>query len=123
MQGNASITPKQEHLLAALLAGSTVADAAATCNVNESTVYRWLKDDTFQATYQTARRAAFNETLLSLLDGTATALGVLRDAMKDGETYGVRVNAARIWLEHALHLYKEEEHEARIAALEARSIP
>ncbi len=120
MQGNASITPKQEHLLAALMAGSTIVDAAAACNVNESTAHRWLKEDAFQNAYQAARRAAFDETLLALMSGTATALKTLYEAMKNGETYAVRVNAARIWLEQALHVHKMEDLEARIAALEGR---
>jgi transposase-like protein len=120
MQGNASITPKQEHLLAALMAGSTVADAASRCNVNESTAYRWLKNETFQSTYQAARRAAFNETLLELMSGTAKALKVLRDAMDNGESYAVRVRAAQIWIEHALQLHKMEDLDERLSRLEER---
>jgi phage terminase small subunit len=118
MAENGSLTAKQERLLAALMAGSTIVDAAKAANIAERTAHRWLKDDAFQVAYKAARRAAFDETLLALMTGTATALKVLFDAMKNGETYAVRVNAARIWLEHALQVHKNEEHEARIVALE-----
>ncbi len=119
MQGNASITPKQEHLLAALMAGSTIVDAAAACNINESTAHRWLKEDAFQNAYQAARRAAFDETLLALMTGTATALKTLHEAMKNGEGYAVRIRAAAIWLEHAIAIHKVSEIEEQIAELRA----
>ncbi len=119
MQGNASITPKQEHLLAVLMAGSSIVDAAAACNINESTAHRWLKEDAFQNAYQAARRAAFDETLLALMSGTATALKTLLEAMKNGEGYAVRIRAAAIWLEHAIAIHKVSEIEEQIAELRA----
>lgn len=39
------LTPAQQLVLSALLAGSSMTEAAAAGNVDRSTVYRWLRDD------------------------------------------------------------------------------
>jgi len=119
MQANTSLTAKQERLIAALLANASVVDAAKACKINESTAYRWLKLSHFQDAYKAARRAAFDELLLALMTGTGTALKVLHEAMKQGETHSVRVRAAQIWLEQAIAVHKMSELEAEIAELRA----
>lgn len=66
MQGNASITPKQEQFISLLLEGLSISDAATTCKVNESTAYRWLKQATFQSAYEAMRKRLLNHSLTAL---------------------------------------------------------
>jgi len=66
MPENASLTAKQERVIAALLRGATIADAATDCKVNESTIYRWFKLPVFQQAYETARKQVLNRSLTSL---------------------------------------------------------
>jgi len=66
MQGNASLTPKQEQFISLLLQGSTIVNAATACNINESTAHRWLKQVQFQEAYEAARKRLLNLSLTTL---------------------------------------------------------
>ncbi len=66
MRGTASLTPNQERVIAALLQGSSIVDAARACKVNESTVHRWFKDALFQQEYDAARKRLLSHSLTSL---------------------------------------------------------
>lgn len=70
-----SLTPSQERALTALLAGKTVTDAAATAEVDRTTVHRWLKEDfAFQAALNRSRRdlrEALQARLLGLAEKAA----------------------------------------------------
>ncbi len=121
MNENVSLTAKQERLLSALVQGSTIVDAAKSCQIAERTAHRWLRDEAFQQAYKQARKEAFEKALAMLMTGTGTALKVLLEAMKDKNSpYAVRVRAAQIWLEQAIAVHKNAELEERIAELEAR---
>lgn len=72
----ADLTPAQLAALGALLAGQSVTAAAGAASVDRATLYRWLKDPAFAATYNHGRAdlwAATENRLLSLAD-RATAV-------------------------------------------------
>lgn len=90
MQQNATLTgepgdlmPRQERVVAALLAGSTVTHAAELARVDRSTVHRWLRSDwNFQATLNRARRE-FRDGLRASLESVGEiAVQKVREAIE-----------------------------------------
>src|SRR5256885_3140608 len=53
------LTPKQEQLIASLVAGNIIAVAAKAVGIGERTAYRWLKLPHFQVAYRDAKQVAF----------------------------------------------------------------
>jgi hypothetical protein len=74
------LSPAQEQVLMALLAGRTVTDAAKAGNVDRTTVYRWLRRPdlyTFRSVLDRKRlelRQAMSARLLALLPKAADCL-------------------------------------------------
>jgi AcrR family transcriptional regulator len=63
-----TLDPNQLTVLEALLAGSSITDAAAAVGVSRTTVHRWLKDDfLFRAEVNSARHT-LRQTSLARLD-------------------------------------------------------
>src|SRR5712692_5861130 len=57
---------KHEQAIAALLAEPTLGSAARRCGVSETTLWRWLQDEEFQAAYKAARRSVVDAATTSL---------------------------------------------------------
>jgi hypothetical protein len=88
--------PAQYRAIGALLAGSTVTDAAKSAGVSRATVHRWLAGDPdFMAAYNMARREAA-EALRQRLRGMGhEAVEALRELLTDRDTPpAVRLRAA-----------------------------
>jgi uncharacterized protein (UPF0147 family) len=123
MQGNAShsekTTPKQDKLIAALLAGQTIMTAAAVAGCNETTAHAWLKLPHVRAAYQEAQRQIFDDAVNQLMLSTADARATLDTIMKDPEVPpAVRVRAGQILLEKSIELHKMSDLERKVATLE-----
>ena|SRR5256885_5854962 len=113
------LTPKQEQLIASLVAGNIIAVAAKAVGIGERTAYRWLKLPHFQVAYRDAKQVAFNEKLDKLRDGVSIALKTLLKHMTNEETpANVQVRCAQIWLEQSIEIHKMSELEARLQELE-----
>jgi hypothetical protein len=82
------LTPAQEKVLAALLAGRSVTDAATAGEVDRTTVHRWLKEDFgFQAALNRSRRQlreAMHSRLMALAEKAAET--VERAISADGDS-------------------------------------
>ena len=77
-----TLDPSQLTVLEALLAGSTITDAAATVGVSRTTVHRWLKDDYLFRAEVNAARHALRQTSLARLDALCErSIEVLRGAL------------------------------------------
>jgi transposase len=57
------LTPKQAQLIAALVVGNSIVDAAKAVGIGEKTAHRWLKQPAFDQAYQDAKQAVFNQSL------------------------------------------------------------
>src|SRR5262245_41209465 len=115
------LTPTQELALVALLNEPTIAAAAVTAGVSESTLYRWLREPAFAAEYQRARREAVRQAVAQVQRVSWAAVSVLMQLMVDKTAApSVRLNAASKILDLAIRAVELEDMEARIAALEAR---
>jgi len=123
MPGHGEKLPRRkEQAISALLLHATLSEAAAALAVDESTLRRWLREDTaFQTAYRDARRAVVQQAITQVQRATGEAVETLRNIMQDAEApASSRVVAARVVLDMSLHTIEIEDLEQRVAALEAQ---
>jgi phage terminase small subunit len=114
------LTPKQEQLIAALVAGNSIVVAAKATGIAEKTAHVWLKKPFFKQAYKDAKQTAFEDTLGKLRDGTSIALKTLLKHMTHEDTPPqVQVRAAQIWLEQSIQIHKIEDLEKNLAEIAA----
>lgn len=109
----AELTPRQEEAIAALLACASVQAAAGRVQIGRTTLYRWLKDETFLTVYQKARRQAMSWVPGRLQHLTGKAIHTLEHILDDPEAPArARVSAARTVLEFASRreIHSEDNH-------------
>ena len=115
---------KQEQTIAALLTCDSISAAATREGISEATVYRWLKDPTFEHAYRQARKEVVQHAIGQLQRATGTAVQVLVTIMEDtAASAGARVSAARTILERSEQSLLVEDLEARLTALEQQLRP
>jgi uncharacterized protein YycO len=110
------LTPKQEMLIAALIAGNTIAVAAKAVGVGERTAYTWLKQPLFQQEYQAAKQVAFNEILEEFRNDVSVAIQTLKRNMTEAAPY-VQVQAAKIWLDMTFSTHQNDNLEQKHAEI------
>jgi DNA-binding MurR/RpiR family transcriptional regulator len=109
-----------DHALAALLVQPTIAAAAESAGVSETTLMRWMQEPQFAGRYREARAQLVVQTGAALQRASSGAVATLQAVMEDSEApASARVSAARAVLELALRAREQEELSARIEALEA----
>ena len=113
------LTIRQEKAIAALLSCRTVAEAAKLAQVGERSIYRWLKQDTFQSHLRRARRQALSQALGRLQQVADRAVDTLDTILDDKKaTTASRVSAVRAALRYACHGIEIDDFEERLAAVE-----
>ena len=113
------LTVRQEKAIAALLSCRTVAEAAKLAQVGERSIYRWLKQDTFQSHLRRARRQALSESLGRLQQVADRAVDTLDTILDDKKaTAASRVSAVRAAFRFACHGIEIDDFEERLAAVE-----
>lgn len=116
MQG---LPQKQTKAIISLLSCRTVSEAATQAGVNESTVWRWMREEAFQDALQEAKQRMVAQAIIQLQQATGEAVGTLRGIMADSEApASARVTAAKAVLDMAVKAIKMEELEARLINLE-----
>ena len=70
-------TANREKALTALLAHSTIVEAAQTSGLNEKTLRRYLADAEFQKEFRAARRSIFEQNIVRLQSLHAGAVDAL----------------------------------------------
>ena len=114
-----NLTPKQENAIVALLGANTVKGAAEAAGVSRTTIYQWLKKDTFREALRTAQHVAIDAASTRLAQGLGEAIEQLHKIITSEETgEGVRRLACSDWIGFALRLREFAVLEARIEALE-----
>ena len=97
------LTPRQEEAIAALLTCANVQEAARKVQIGRTTLYRWLKDETFLAAYKEARHQAMSWVPGRIQRLVGKAVHTLEHILDDPEAPApARVNAARAVLEFTL---------------------
>lgn len=116
MQG---LPQKQTKAIVSLLSCRTIQEAATQAGVNESTIWRWMRDQAFQKALQEAKHRIVAQAILQLQQATGEAVETLRTIITDNEApANSRVSAAKTVLDFAVKALKMEDIEARIKALE-----
>ena len=103
MRGHGTkLTRKLEDAVAAMLTQRTVEEAARSVGISIATLMRWQKLPAFQELFQAGRRAAYEQAVARLQQGTSAAATTSLRTMIDPQTpASVRVRAAEAVFNHA----------------------
>src|SRR5687767_3659604 len=85
---SSTISSKQEKAIIALLNEPTTKEAAIAAGVSEVTLWRWLQDKEFRASYMEARRLAVQRAIARIQAVTSEAVETLREVMNDKAAKG-----------------------------------
>ncbi len=121
MKGHgAKFERKHEEAVAALLTQRNMEEAAKSVGISTNTLLSWTKVPEFQKAYREARRAAFQQSIARLQQGTSAAASTLIKLLIDPATpAAVKARVADSIFNHAAKAIEIEDIEARVAALEA----
>ena len=110
---------KKEEAIAALLTQRNIEEAARAAGIGANTLLRWMQVPEFQKAYREARRAAFNQSIARLQQGTsAAATTLIKLLIEPGTPPAVRARVADSIFNHAAKAIEIEDIEARVAELE-----
>ena len=119
MQG---LPQKQTKAIVSLLNCRTIQEAATQTGVDQSTIWRWMKDQAFQEALQEAKHRMVTHAIIQLQQVTGAAVDTLRDIIADNDAPpNSRVSASKTVLDFAVKALKMEDIEARIKMLEDRA--
>lgn len=108
LAGSRNLTLKQERLIAALLQGSTIIDAAKAAGISERTAHTYLDLPHVQMAWRAARVKAYDHAVAKLQAGCTHAVNVLlKNLLNDtGASAGIRavqIRSAELILNYAQH--------------------
>jgi len=113
------IEARQERAISALLQAQTMREAAKEAGISESTLLRWLHDETFMESYRKAKRQVVQLAICQLQRSAGKAAKVLLEVAEDKvNPASARVSAAKTILETSLKAVEIEDLEKRISHLE-----
>lgn len=113
------LTPRQQRALAALMACSSVKQAAQLAGVGERTIKTYRADPVFQAAYKAALDEQLADGLRRSRQSMGTALDTLEGVMKDKTAPPqARVSAAKAALDTALKLTEQLDLVEKLDELE-----
>jgi hypothetical protein len=114
-----SLNAKHLRAIDALLREPTVVAAARVSGIGETTMFRWLKDPLFDATYKQLRARLLEGTLTALQSASVEAVSCLLEVIRDQAAQpSARVTAAKTVLEFSVKAREILEVEERLAYLE-----
>ena len=79
------LTVTQRAVLAELLSGATVTDAAKSARINRTTVYKWLKKPAFKSALNDSRNVIRQSLHARLMQTAAQAVETVEKAIEDGD--------------------------------------
>jgi hypothetical protein len=109
----------QEQAVAALLAFPTVAKAAETVGVDESTLRTWLRDPDFRAAYRAARADVLERTVARLVAASVKAVEAL-ERNRGAARAADQIRAALGILSHVTNGLAVSDLTAQVQELAAR---
>ena len=119
MRGHGQKTDRrEEQAIAALLAHPTVPEAAAEAGVSAPTLYRWLQQPEFQASYRAARQQLVEVAIARLQQAAAQAVETLQRNLTCGQP-GAEIRAALGILDQAIKGGERLDVVARLEEVEA----
>ena len=112
------LSRSKERAVVAMMAHPSIAEAARIAGVSESSIWRWLQDDSFQARLREAQSKVMDGALSSLQGSMTGAVDCLVRNLSCG-TPSAEVQAAKTILDFTLKTREQFEYAERIKALEA----
>jgi hypothetical protein len=110
---------KKESAIGALLTCASLPAAAVSCGISESTLRRWLQNETFAQRFRRERARMLETTVNLLRQKSVAAVETLSGIAESKESpASVRVSAARAVIELAIRGAELQDLEARIDDLE-----
>ena len=119
MSENGGLTDRQRRVIPHLLAAPSMEEACRRARINKTTVYEWLRDDTFRQELKRQRDAVIERALESLKASIVKASETLVKHL-DSKRENISIRAAESIIEFAQKALEHEELEKRIEALESR---
>ena len=114
-----SLRPEQELGIAALVREPTIGAAARAIGVDESTIYRWLREPAFSHKYREARREAFRHAIALTQKYAPHAVQTLMKVASDpAASHSAKVAAATALLKFSRESIELDEVVERVEALE-----
>ena len=116
---DSELTAKQELALSAVVSHATLKEAAAAAGVSETTLWRYMKDETFSRRLSDARRDAVSHAALRLQRASSDAVTVLQELMlRSDAPASARTTAARAVLDYSFRVVEMDEMKRKIRELE-----
>jgi hypothetical protein len=119
MSDNGRLTERQQRVIPYLLASPSTEEACRRARINKTTVYEWLKDETFRQEFKRQRDAVIERALDSLKANISKATETLVTLL-DSDKRAIQARAAEDIIEFTQKALEHEELERRIQALEAK---
>jgi len=119
MNDNQRLTDRQLRVIPYLLTSPSIEEACRRARINKTTVYEWLRNETFREELKRQRDAVIERALDSLKANIAKATKTLVKHL-DSKRENISIRAAEDIIEFTQKAVEHEELEKRIEALEAR---
>lgn len=114
-----ALPTKQELALRAVISHPTLKEAALAAGISETTLWRYMQDESFSRRLREARRDAVNHAIIRLQRASSDAVTVLHDLMmKTDAPASARITAARTVLDYSIRAIEIDELKGRIDQLE-----
>jgi len=117
MQTTDDLSANQEKLIALLLTEKTIDEACKKTEVNVTTYWRWMQDESFLREYRKVRRGILENTVAKLQSVTYQAIETLERNLHC-ENPSVEIRCAQIILEQSMKGLETLEVENRVEILE-----
>jgi hypothetical protein len=119
MSDNVRLTDRQLRVIPYLLTSASTEEACRRAKVNKTTVYEWLRNETFREELKRQRDAVIERALDSLKANLAKATKTLVQHL-DSKRENISIRAAEDIIEFTQKALELEKLEERIASLEQR---
>ncbi len=114
---NSSLSRRQQSALPVIAATPTLARAARSAGIAESTLYRWLEDEDFRDELTRLRQASADIAKRELQSVMLRSVSVLAEAL-DHPDVAVRLRAARYGMAFAVQISEVEKLRADLQTVE-----
>ena len=112
-----SLSRRQQSALPVAAATPTLAQAARSSGIGESTLYRWLEDPLFREELTRLRQEAADLAKRELQGVMLRSVSVLAEALEDPDI-AIRLRAARYGMSFAVQISEVEKLKADLHAVE-----
>jgi len=117
------LSRKKQEAIVALLSQKNVDEAARSVDMPARTLYRWMKEEEFDAALRDAQRATFKQAVARLSQMCPAAVTTLGRVMADPNTpASTRGRVALGVVTHTTKAIEIEDVEARVSKLERAAL-